>query len=1448
MEFRNKDDSVARQQKESYRIRPSSDSSQGDNRKYPHIEGRIPDKIPRNARLKSRTPLGSLEALDDYGLLEGGTSVPNYYTSLRQRNRRCLEMKARSSRLRDREKKNNSMILESLYHMIFVLVRRGLRIEHFCRERDTEGRGMIDRTIFWKLISNLGLPFRARDIDEVIQRYTVPSSDKVDYESLLRDSDILLQNDSHDDKMTHEHEHSNENDSDESINKYISSYSLIMIKLKQILQEKVDSLHISLESFYREFARWDVDGTGTITATQFFRVLLRFHIDYLEDQEQDFVVELLDIRHEGRINFEVFLSFCFADKLPYAVTNNSPYGMTMKSLYGKGYNNSIEADSACSILNNSMSKSAISHDILTTGNNDNNDLNDDSNNNNDISTTSSPFEIEEVRGRSTTLKPRPHTASSFEPIIRRTQPQTGTVAVRPEHSQLPQINHDDRDSAMRPPHVIHSNNVKLSLSRRPLTASARVQHTTDYANAIPSQNKNNIQKLGTKNKSPFHSYDNTTSGRDRKNTATTTTRNRTSKGYNDNDDRDDDYYDEEEDFIEDYDDFDVFSGGLATRSHSVYSGDDEMDILMNDNNIYTTSSNNSNFGRDLYRQALESPFEYDDIIIPEGGVVCSAPEEERPAPSSYRSINDVVVVLTDDDIHNLNIPLPWDERSKQHRRNSSTGSPLPDTVATRALTAIRDLVLARHRDGKRMHELFVHFERHGSGLFDANDLRRAASDLCIQLTAEEAEEAVSYLAIDGVDKVSFGEFVVFITDSEHKDLQIRVQQVIADQLEKYGVSYSERLHAAFMPPKDISFSHGDGSSNNNNNNNEFITPAMFTRSITNLDLDLSSSDINRLVARFDFHGIGHVSVPRFLRMVRDNNPSWERTLVSLSYYEIAKQEKQEALRILSATAVSSSASAGKSSSSSVSSPRNGNGNGGTGAMSASSMAGLDAGLVEMAAYLGIGVFSESHMLWIAAEALKAPVPAGWVVQTDKKGRTCFYNDILQVTRHDHPLDPYYRKLRDQARYGVSSRQKADGITKTPTATTTPSTVSHPRRPLDRPPRPASAISQRAITRPSFLSFQHENERMSANPSSSGVAGAATTIATARSYVSGTMMATTTTMTYVGDTGRPRPKSAYPTTRAVQYNIVHWYEEEPQPLPSTDRLRVPQAASNDTQSSLSHSSVPREPEAKRYVPSYMQPISSRPASAPFSRRNESTTITTTTTKPDSHVATTTQSTSSSFANKIFKSNQKLRSNSAKESTSSSLNNKTKHVTEDIDFQIELNDSVDLSSKPPVKKETFKEQHNDVILDPGLQKLSPYLRKNSIPPKIVLGPKKLSVVDRALHQTAPGTIPYSMPKKMKRIPKNQIQQHGNNNINNDVNGAGAGTGTGTDETREMKLANMYKDDLLGQLDAIIIAARRAEIFKQKKGTSSVDFPRSGITPAMFTRSITNLDLDLSSSDIN
>ena len=77
------------------------------------------------------------------------------------------------------------------------------------------------------------------------------------------------------------------------------------------------------------FSQWDSEGLGTVTATQFFRVLARLHID-LSDQDQDFLVELMDINAQGRIDFESVLKFCFAEAVPEL---GSPNEVSIRAMF-----------------------------------------------------------------------------------------------------------------------------------------------------------------------------------------------------------------------------------------------------------------------------------------------------------------------------------------------------------------------------------------------------------------------------------------------------------------------------------------------------------------------------------------------------------------------------------------------------------------------------------------------------------------------------------------------------------------------------------------------------------------------------------------------------------------------------------------------------------------------------------------------------------------------------------------------------------------------------------------------------------------------------------------------------------------------------------------------------------------------------------------------------------
>lgn len=72
-------------------------------------------------------------------------------------------------------------------------------------------------------------------------------------------------------------------------------------------------------------------------------------------------------------------------------------------------------------------------------------------------------------------------------------------------------------------------------------------------------------------------------------------------------------------------------------------------------------------------------------------------------------------------------------------------------------------------------------------------------------------------------------------------------------------------------------------------------------------------------------------------------------------------------------------------------------------------------MIAMCEYLGIRVLSERYMLWIAADALKAPLPVNWIALKDANGRTFFYNHLTNQSKWEHPLDPHFRKLRDKYR-------------------------------------------------------------------------------------------------------------------------------------------------------------------------------------------------------------------------------------------------------------------------------------------------------------------------------------------------------------------------------------------------------------------------------------------------
>eukprot|EP01039_Chlorochromonas_danica_P007340 gene7340-8122_t len=338
-----------------------SASENNSSKQHSSIDRRTMDQLPRLKRLNQRSEsLGiTVEELDDRGLLNGGGSVPHYYTSIKQKNRRFLELQPRSNRLQERGKEAVSKLLNGFFHMLRVLSKRGLNLEAYYRQRDLDRKGLLPRKHFISSLKQLGLPFNNKELQEIAQHFLQPPGEAVDYLSFLQEGRLynnkrlVVQN--------------------EALMKAplsLGDYCPVLHQVKRALQDASKSLQKPIDEIYRMFARWDSQGTGTVTATQFLRVLARLHVD-LSDQDQDFLVELLDTSAMGRIDFDSLLAFCFAEQLHIHDSLPSPHGMhvfiggqtqlfddtageTLSAVSTEG-NNSLELKSTASNTNsNSM--------------------------------------------------------------------------------------------------------------------------------------------------------------------------------------------------------------------------------------------------------------------------------------------------------------------------------------------------------------------------------------------------------------------------------------------------------------------------------------------------------------------------------------------------------------------------------------------------------------------------------------------------------------------------------------------------------------------------------------------------------------------------------------------------------------------------------------------------------------------------------------------------------------------------------------------------------------------------------------------------------------------------------------------------------------------------------------------------------------------------------------
>ena len=183
--------------------------------------------------------------------------------------------------------------------MLRILIRKGINFEDYFQSIDRSGSGVILKENFITVVKEFGLPFATKELAGFAQKFSV-SDEHMDYEAFLQE--VV----------------SNDDQAVDSANRYEGSRSQLvgetcrktLRNMYNMIYESTARLAKTTDDIYRMFSRWDYDGCRAVTSTQFFRVLSLLHVTF-SDQDQDFIVELLDTNNEGKINFDALLNYCF---------------------------------------------------------------------------------------------------------------------------------------------------------------------------------------------------------------------------------------------------------------------------------------------------------------------------------------------------------------------------------------------------------------------------------------------------------------------------------------------------------------------------------------------------------------------------------------------------------------------------------------------------------------------------------------------------------------------------------------------------------------------------------------------------------------------------------------------------------------------------------------------------------------------------------------------------------------------------------------------------------------------------------------------------------------------------------------------------------------------------------------------------------------------------------
>lgn len=993
--------------------------------------------------------------------------------------------------------------------MIRTLVRKGLNFDVYCRRHDPNRRGLMKKKAFLTMLKTIGLPFSSRELQDITLHYMVPASDQADYVSLLKDARIVnlgaISNTVYDQEQEQQQSqldlpgatadnvnddrqavtdkeaensieksnrsgngdaaNSNDGNGNSPVNEPVrgdldlSIHTLVLADVRRMLLESIRSLNKGQDDVYRMFARWDTNGTGTVTATQFLRVLARLHVN-LSDQDQDFLVELLDTNGMGRIDFEGLIGFCFVSAGETELL--SPVGAvsgggslsvgednlgneTMSAVSTEG-NNSVDLKSFSSNhKNNGRPRTATLSRPY-------NEHMSNAHSNGQLYAPTQQYYHHQPHGVDEHMKTvsgsrQSNTRGIQRPLTASARVSTAQNPTSPGGNQPGQNNgrffgsHDDHDDGgldgglsgdggkhiktrslvmdygysdrsggMRnggAPVPVKSSHgpalPRVGLPQRQLSFQRAEAEDSQYVVELPDDVMYGEEKyLGSDsarakaiapNAPPLHQGHLGSKSAPAKSDQLPHAVNNYMQAPKDSGPRfaparnePANYYNSRE-YAPDLQDMGSFNDNtLVTDQEEYFFGTPKSipqvtggNRANNAGNINVNNSMNWALG-----QGGGAPQEGNRGYDPResnnnlGGRQPTWREAARDnGPSGHQSSGNNAPCQAE---HNVN--------------NSESSAPAKEPIdhlvllANQILTTLREIIMARYRRGKSLQEIYQHFDRDDKYYFDSRDFVVATADLRIETSPRVASIAINMIALDGFDKVSFGEFKVFVLDSDHKLLELNVQEQLAQMLEQKGREYQSFMAEMFWNEEESLNGSRLSPTGRAYRQNEFVSKSAFVSSLQRIGLVLTSSELTRLVDRFDVYGNEMCSVVRFVRMVQ-NSRAWRHGEKVLAYQDEAIEEAEYLRQQLNAPG----------------SERN------------PALPDLPEELISMCEYLGIRVLSEPNMVWIAADALKAPLPISWTAQKDANGRTYFYNHLSNQAKLEHPLDPHFRKLRDRYRQG-----------------------------------------------------------------------------------------------------------------------------------------------------------------------------------------------------------------------------------------------------------------------------------------------------------------------------------------------------------------------------------------------------------------------------------------------